>query len=94
MGYYDGAGDLRYAGRVGSGITGSTRDDLEARVATLARKSCPFVEVPALPEPHWVTPKLVVQVEFHEWTSAGVLRAPRFKGLRTDKDAREVRREV
>jgi len=94
VGYYDDAGGLRYAGRVGSGIGGATRDDLEARVARLARKSSPFADAPALPDPHWVTPKLVAEVEFHEWTSAGVLRAPRFKGLRTDKPATAVRREA
>lgn len=93
VGYYDDDGRLHYAGRVGSGITGAARDDLEARVARLARKSSPFVDAPALPDPRWVTPTLVVEVAFHEWTSAGVLRAPRFKGRRTDKPAGEVRRE-
>lgn len=94
VGYYDGDGVLRYAGRVGSGITGTTRDDLERRLGTLERKTSPFADVPALPDPRWVTPKLVVEVAFHEWTRAGVLRAPRYKGLRTDKDAREVTRET
>jgi bifunctional non-homologous end joining protein LigD len=60
----------------------------------LARKSNPFVATPKLPDPQWVTPKLVVEVAFHEWTSAGVLRAPRYKGLRTDKDARDVVKEL
>jgi len=94
VGHFDDAGTLRYAGRVGSGITGATRDDLERRLHALARKTTPFAEVPALPDPHWVTPKVVVEVAFHEWTRAGVLRAPRYKGLRTDKDAREVTRET
>ena len=93
VGYYDDESTLHYAGRVGSGISDSARDDLEARLARIARKSSPFADAPALPDPHWVTPKLVVEVEFHEWTNAGVLRAPRYKGLRTDKAAREVRRE-
>ena len=94
VGYYDDAGAVQYAGRVGSGISGATRDDLEGRVAKLARKTSPFASIPALPDPRWVTPTLVAEVEFHEWTSAGVLRAPRFKGLRTDKPARDVRREA
>ena len=94
VGWFDDAGALRYAGRVGSGISGTTRDDLERRLAPLTRKTSPFTDVPALPDPHWVTPKLVVEVAFHEWTGAGVLRAPRYKGLRTDKDAREVTRET
>jgi bifunctional non-homologous end joining protein LigD len=93
VGYYDADGALHYAGRVGSGLNAVARDDFEARLAKLARKSSPFVDAPRLPDPRWVTPKLVVEVVFHEWTSAGVLRAPRFKGTRTDKDAREVVRE-
>jgi len=93
VGYYDAEGQFRYAGRVGSGLNSTSRGDFETRLAKLARKSSPFVETPKLPDPHWVTPKLVIEVAFHEWTSAGVLRAPRYKGLRTDKDAREVVRE-
>jgi ATP-dependent DNA ligase len=42
----------------------------------------------------WVTPKLVAQIGFGEWTEAGLLRHPRFLGLREDKAAKEVRREA
>ena len=42
----------------------------------------------------WVEPELVVQVGFTEWTRDGRLRHPRFLGVREDKDAREVVREV
>jgi bifunctional non-homologous end joining protein LigD len=93
VGYHDAAGALRYAGRVGSGITSETRADLEARLHELARRTSPFADAPSLPDARWVSPKLVVEVAFHEWTRAGILRAPRFKGLRPDKDAREVIRE-
>ena len=48
---------------------------------------------PASPTPVWVDPELVVEVEFHEWTTAGALRAPRFRGIRDDKPAGEVVRE-
>ena len=41
----------------------------------------------------WVEPKLVAEIEFSEWTRDGRLRHPRYKGLRDDKPAREVRRE-
>jgi bifunctional non-homologous end joining protein LigD len=41
-----------------------------------------------------VEPRLVAQVAFAEWTRAGRLRHPRFVGLREDKDAREVVREL
>jgi bifunctional non-homologous end joining protein LigD len=42
---------------------------------------------------HWVRPDLVAELRFTEWTSDGLLRQPVYLGLRTDKDAREVRRE-
>jgi len=44
--------------------------------------------------PHFVEPRLVGEFEFAEWTQAGDLRAPSFKGLREDKDPRQVVREV
>lgn len=94
VGYHDGAGALHYAGRVGSGITSAARDALESQLAKLARTTSPFVDAPRLPDPRWVTPELVVDVGFHEWTTAGVLRAPRYRGLRADKAARDVVREL
>jgi bifunctional non-homologous end joining protein LigD len=96
VGYHDpGAGDaLRFAGRVGSGIDAATRERLEHALAPLQRDSSPFVDAPKLPSPHWVAPELVVEVAFHEWTSQGVLRAPRYKGLRDDKDPADVVRET
>jgi bifunctional non-homologous end joining protein LigD len=94
VGYHDEAGALRFAGRVGSGIDASARAVLEARLAPLRRAAPPFVEVPRLPDPVWVEPELVVEVAFHQWTRGGVLRAPRYKGLRDDKPASEVVREA
>ena len=93
VGYYDDGGGLRYAGRVGSGIDDTTRGTLEAALADERRATSPFEHAPRLPDPVWVEPTLVVEVEFAEWTSVGSLRAPRFKGVRDDKDPREVRRE-
>jgi len=94
VGYHE-PGDprLRYAGRVGSGINASTRAELEATLAPLRRDTSPFVETPRLPDPVSVEPKLVVEVGFHEWTTAGLLRAPRFRGIRDDKDPDDVVRE-
>jgi bifunctional non-homologous end joining protein LigD len=93
VGYHD-AGALRFAGRVGSGIDATARRILEAALGPLRRADPPFAEVPRLPDPVWVEPELVVEVDFHEWTRAGVLRAPRYKGLRDDKPASEVVREA
>lgn len=58
------------------------------------RAGSPFVDPPEDPETHWVTPSLVCEVAFTEWTPAGRLRHPRYLGLREDKDARDVTREV
>ena len=93
VGYYDDERTLRYAGRVGSGINDAVRGQLSAALADRRRDASPFERTPKLADPVWVDPVLVVQVEFAEWTSVGVLRAPRFKGIRVDKDAEEVRRE-
>jgi bifunctional non-homologous end joining protein LigD len=41
----------------------------------------------------WVTPRLVAQIRFVEWTAEGRLRHAAFLGMRDDKSASEVRRE-
>ncbi len=93
VGYYE-DGDLRYAGRVGSGLNERNRSLLETKLAPLARDTSPFDKTPKLPDPHWVDPELVVDVRFQNWTGAGMLRAPRYRGLRDDKDPSEVAREI
>jgi bifunctional non-homologous end joining protein LigD len=93
VGYYDGK-SLRYAGKVGTGYDRRTLEHLHRRLVPLHRTTSPFSERPApANDVQWVSPKLVGQVGFSEWTSAGLLRHPRFLGLRDDKAAREVRRE-
>jgi bifunctional non-homologous end joining protein LigD len=94
VGHYDAAGNLQFAGRVGSGIDAGAREQLERALAPLRRDRSPFVATPRLPEPRWVEPELVAEVAFHEWTSTGVLRAPRYRGLRDDKRASQVVRET
>jgi DNA ligase D-like protein (predicted ligase) len=93
VGYYDGK-SLKYAGKVGTGYDRRTLEHLYQRLLPLRRSASPFSEGPApAGEVQWVTPKLVAQIGFSEWTSAGLLRHPRFLGLRDDKSAREVHRE-
>ena len=95
VGYHDGpGGDLHYAGRVGSGLDEAKTRRLEALLSPLARDTSPFVRTPKLPDPRWVDPEVVVEVAFHQWTGAGMLRAPRYRGLRDDKAASEVVRET
>jgi bifunctional non-homologous end joining protein LigD len=93
MGYYS-AGDLRFAGRVGTGFTERTLEDLGRRLAPLRIERSPFTPKPKLPRNAvYVEPTLVAEVEFREWTREGIMRAPSFKGLREDKPAEEVVRE-
>jgi bifunctional non-homologous end joining protein LigD len=93
VGYHDETGALRYAGRVGSGINEAARERIEGRLAAIERDSSPFANPPRLKDAHWVEPALVVQVRFHEWTQAGILRHPRYEGLRDDIDPDAVVRE-
>jgi bifunctional non-homologous end joining protein LigD len=94
VGYYDGP-KLVYAGKVGTGFTEKMLQRLQSLLEPLRRAGSPFDA--GLPPPKgsiFVEPKLVGEFEFSEWTRTGNLRQPSFKGLREDKDARTVVREV
>jgi bifunctional non-homologous end joining protein LigD len=93
IGYYEGD-RLLFAGKVGTGFDHETLDRLRGRFDRLQRQSCPFAgNCPPEKEVHWLSPKLVAEVGFTEWTADGKLRHPRFIGLRRDKDPHEVVRE-
>jgi bifunctional non-homologous end joining protein LigD len=84
-------GGLRYIGRVGSGFTVRTLDDLTERLTKIEHKSPPL-EVPrdVARDAHWVRPKLVGEVTYGEWTPDGHLRHPVWRGLRPDKKPSDV----
>jgi bifunctional non-homologous end joining protein LigD len=93
LGYYD-RGRFIYAGNMGGGFDNAGLAEMHELLAPLERKSSPFEETPRPREPvHWVTPKIVVEVKFNEWTTDGKLRQPIFVGMRDDKDPRSVKRE-
>jgi bifunctional non-homologous end joining protein LigD len=96
VGVHEDGGALVYSGHVGTGFTQQTLRMLGQRLAPLRRDSSPFAHaVPAdvARFARWVEPELVADVEFADWTKSGRLRAPAYKGLRTDKDPAEVIRE-
>jgi DNA ligase D-like protein (predicted ligase) len=96
LGYYDAEGHLVYAGKVGTGFDRPTLISLHETLAADEQATAPFEPVRGLPRSgvHWVTPALVAQVGFSEWTPDGELRHPRFQGLRRDKDPADVVREM
>jgi bifunctional non-homologous end joining protein LigD len=96
LGVYEGE-RLVFAGKVGTGFTAKALLDLRRRLERLERRTPPFDNPPRGADArgaHWVEPKLVCEVAFTEWTRDGHLRHPAFQGLREDKKAREVRREL
>jgi bifunctional non-homologous end joining protein LigD len=94
VGVYDPDGRLLYAGKVGSGFSQDSLDSLYLRLVERAQEKSPFTNAPRMRDAHWVRPELVGEFAFTEWTAEGKLRHPRFRGLRPDKAARDVRREV
>jgi bifunctional non-homologous end joining protein LigD len=96
LGLPDDAGALRYVGRVGTGFTEDMLADLHSRLKRIARKSSPFEpDVPRADgkDASWVSPKLVGEVAFAEWTDGERLRHPSWRGLRPDKAPADVTRE-
>jgi bifunctional non-homologous end joining protein LigD len=91
-------GKLKYAGRTGTGFTHDTARSLYRTLKAHQRKTSPFGTVPAEERgrrtPVWVEPKMVVEVDFHGWTHSDHVRQASFQGVRKDKAAKEVVREV
>ena len=93
LGVHDEAAGLRYAGRVGTGFDAQELKRLARLLEPLAREATPFTGPQPPKGAHFVEPRLVCEIEFTEWTRAGTLRHPSYKGLRDDKSADDVVRE-
>lgn len=97
LGYYDRSGELHYAGRVGTGFSDARLLDLRARLDPLARANRPVAALPkgaVVKDVHWTEPALVAEIRYAGWTADAVLRHAVFIGLREDKDAKEVVRDM
>ncbi|MGW0802905.1 non-homologous end-joining DNA ligase [Nonomuraea sp. NPDC002799] len=93
LGAYDRHGRLAYVGHVGTGFTQAMLHDLRELLAPLERPDPPFDEpVPRehLRDAHWVTPRIVGEVQYAEVTGDGRLRHPSWRGLRPDRDPAEA----
>ncbi len=89
--------ELVYAGKVGTGFSHRSLQDLRARLGKIEMSNPPFANPPRLPRRegvHWVRPRHAAEIEFTGWTRDGMLRHPSFKGLREDKSPRVIAREL
>jgi bifunctional non-homologous end joining protein LigD len=88
-------GKFTYAGHTGTGFDARTLKEVMGLMKPLVRKTSPFDgAVDANMPPVWLRPSLVCQVKFTEWTRDGHMRHPVFLGMRPDKDAKDVHREI
>jgi len=94
LGVFEAKGSLRYVGRVGTGFSDKELVRLQGLLEPLQQASSPFSAGERPPrQASFVQPRLVAEVDFAEWTSAGNIRHPSYKGLREDKPAELVVRE-
>lgn len=98
VGYYEHAGKgpakLVHAGSVGTGFDAKELDRVYKLLRARETTASPFKErIKTRERQHFVTPELVAQIKFTEWTHEGYLRQPVYLGLRDDKPARSVIRE-
>jgi bifunctional non-homologous end joining protein LigD len=97
VGYHD-RGRLIYAGRIGTGYTRTVARDLWKRLHAVETDTPPFDEIPREEARRrgivWVEPHMVIESHFRGWTADGLVRQGAFKGVREDKPARDVVREM
>jgi bifunctional non-homologous end joining protein LigD len=91
LGYYDDAGQLHFAGGVGTGFNDRTHGEIAKLMHSLETDKSPFAERIPKRDARFVKPRAVVQVEYRRKTAEGVIHQAAFKGLRTDKSPKDVR---
>jgi bifunctional non-homologous end joining protein LigD len=91
LAYYD-KGEMKYAGKAGTGFDMKGAQGLFDRLVKLNTNVPPLRGLPGsiLKTAHWVRPALLCEVSFTEWTGEGHIRHPSFQGLREDKKPQEV----
>lgn len=104
VGVYE-KGKLHYTGKIGTGFSTRTQQEMLKQFKPLVRAANPFSEEPDVNKPSrfrpdpphaavtWLQPKLVCEVSYTEMTQDGVMRHPSFEGMRADKPAKKVVQE-
>ncbi|WMI79894.1 DNA ligase D [Anaerotignum sp. MB30-C6] len=95
LGVYEGE-NLIYTGRAGTGMSENDMKFLEKEFNNIKKADSPFLLPPkskATEKITWLEPVLVAEIKFAEWTKENLLRQASFKGLRTDKDAKNIKKE-
>jgi bifunctional non-homologous end joining protein LigD len=90
VGFHDEDGELKYAGRVGTGFDGAELSRLGDLLAERAIERSPFSGRQPPKLARYVEPVLVAEVEYTEWTQTRTIRHPAYKGLRDDLDAGDI----
>lgn len=88
--------NLVYSGRAGTGMSENDMKVLKAEFSNIERIDSPFKDIPKSRSKEkitWLEPVLVAEIKFGEWTKENLLRQASFKGLRTDKNPKEIKRE-
>jgi len=105
LGVYE-KGKLQYVGKVGTGFSDKLQKTMMEQFKPIIIDKSPFESIPDVNKPSrfrpnppkakatWLKPELVCEVAFAEVTDDGVFRHPSFQGMRGDKKAKEVVREV
>ncbi|MGI4840290.1 MAG: DNA ligase D [Janthinobacterium lividum] len=91
------SGELRYAGKVGTGFNESTLRTIYAQLQPLETDKAAVVNPPKGYEAkgvHWLRPELLAEVAYAEITADGSVRHSVFQGLRNDKPAESITEEV
>ena len=96
LGVYEGE-KLNYAGRAGTGLSARETAELETKFTNIKRQTNPFGQAPkarANEKITWLEPRLVAEIKFAQWTEENLLRQASFKGLRTDKEPKDIGKET
>ncbi len=95
LGAYNDKQELIYIGHTGGGFSEDDLKNIYKKLQPLERKTSPFKKKPGTNTPAaWVSPELICEVEFSEWTDEGLMRHPVFLGLREDKKSETVQIEI